>query len=75
MIQIFFRTAVTAYFFTSKRQISLALLVVIGTIALLLGILFPALRGAVASSRKTTELNYLKELNKAWTMYSSSASS
>jgi prepilin-type processing-associated H-X9-DG protein len=49
------------------------LLVVIGTIALLLGILFPALRGAVASSKKTTELNYLKELNKAWTMYSSSA--
>lgn len=45
------------------------ILVVVGIIAVLVGILLPALAGAQKRSRKSTELNYLRQVGYAWSMY------
>jgi len=45
------------------------ILVVVGIIAVLVGILLPALSGAQKRSRKNTELNYLRQIGFAWSMY------
>lgn len=45
------------------------MLVVVGTIALLLALLLPAVSGAVATGRKTTELNNLRQVHTAWQLY------
>lgn len=45
------------------------LLVVVGIIAVLLGLLLPALSGVKKRGRKTTELNNIKHLGHAWTLY------
>ena len=45
------------------------ILVVIGIIMLLVGILLPALSGAQKRSRKNTEMNFLRQVGLAWSMY------
>ncbi|MHC5003468.1 MAG: type II secretion system protein [Planctomycetota bacterium] len=45
------------------------MLVVVGIIALLMGLLLPALSGARKRARKTEELNHLRTIGHAWTMY------
>ena len=45
------------------------MLVVIGILSLLLGILLPALSGAKKRSSKQTELNSLRQIGFAWTLY------
>ncbi len=46
------------------------LLVVIGVIAVLIGLLMPALLSARKSSRKTAELNRIRQVGVAWNLYS-----
>lgn len=48
------------------------MLVVVGIIAVLVGILLPALSGAQKNSRKKTELNFLRQVGFAWSMYANS---
>ena len=45
------------------------ILVVVGIIAVLVGILLPALSGAQKRSRKNTELSFLRQVGMAWLMY------
>lgn len=45
------------------------MLVVVGVIAVLLGLLLPALSGAQKRSKKNTELSYLRQIGFGWTMY------
>jgi len=47
----------------------LELIVVISIIVILVGLAVPALRGARDRGRKTTELNDLRQIGFAWTMY------
>ncbi len=49
------------------------LLVVIGIIALLVGMLVPALAGAIDHSRKRKELNSLRQVGVAWTLYANAS--
>ncbi len=49
------------------------LLVVIGILALLIGILLPALSGAQRRSLKQNELNALRQIGYAWTLYANSS--
>ncbi len=49
------------------------LMVVIGIIALLVGMLVPALAGSIDQGRKRKELNALRQVGVAWTLYSNSA--
>lgn len=48
------------------------ILVVIGIIALLIGILLPALSGVQKRSKKMTELNKIRNIGAAWSMYANS---
>ncbi len=45
------------------------MLVVVGVIALLLGMLLPALSGAQKRSSKNKELNAIRQVGLAWTLY------
>ncbi len=49
------------------------LLVVIAIIAVLMGLLVVGLRGAIGSSRKMRELNFLKGIHTAWELYSNNS--
>ena len=49
------------------------ILVVIGVVALLLGMLLPALSGANKRSRKHKELNSIRQVGLAWTLYANSS--
>ena len=49
------------------------MLAVIGVIALLLGILVPALSGVIKKGRKQTELNSLRQVGLAWMVYANSS--
>ncbi|MEE2912570.1 MAG: type II secretion system protein [Planctomycetota bacterium] len=46
------------------------LLVVISIIAILIGLMYPALASVRKSAKKTTELNLISQVSKAWAMYS-----
>ena len=46
------------------------ILVVLVVIAVLIGLLFPALKGSIARAKKTTELNAIRQVGGAWAMYS-----
>jgi hypothetical protein len=48
------------------------ILVVVGVIAVLIGLLLPALSGAQKRSRKNTELSFLRQVGFGWTMYANS---
>ena len=48
------------------------LLVVIGIITILLGMLLPSLQGVQKRSRKAQEINNIKQVGVAWTLYSNS---
>lgn len=47
------------------------LLVVIAVIGALVGLLLPALAAVRASSKKTQEMNHLRQINSAWNLYGS----
>lgn len=49
------------------------MLVVIGVLALLVGILVPALSGVIRKGRKQTELNSLRQVGMAWILYANSS--
>ena len=49
------------------------LLVVIAVISVLMGLLTVGLRGAIGSSRKMRELNFLKGIHTAWELYSNNS--
>ena len=46
------------------------ILVVLSIIAILIGLLYPALRGGIARAKKTTELNKIRQVGNAWSLYS-----
>ncbi len=48
------------------------MLVVVGVLALMLGMLLPALSGAMKRSSKTKELNAIRQVGLGWTLYSNS---
>jgi len=54
----------------TKAFTIIEMLVVIGILSLLLGILLPALSGAKKRSSKQAELNSLRQIGLAWTLYS-----
>ncbi|MDP7008097.1 MAG: prepilin-type N-terminal cleavage/methylation domain-containing protein [Phycisphaerales bacterium] len=58
---------------SKKRQFGFTLieiLVVLVVISVLIGLLFPALRGSVIRAKKTSELNKIRQVGAAWAMYS-----
>ena len=46
------------------------ILVVLVLISILIGLLYPALKGGMARAKKTTELNAIRQVGAAWEMYS-----
>jgi len=46
------------------------ILVVLVVISILIGLLYPALKGGMARAKETTELNAIKQVGAAWAMYS-----
>jgi prepilin-type N-terminal cleavage/methylation domain-containing protein/prepilin-type processing-associated H-X9-DG protein len=58
----------------SKRKTTgftlVEILVVLVVISILIGLLYPALKGGMARAKKTTELNAIKQVGAAWAMYS-----
>jgi len=64
----------------SRRQVRRArgftiveMLVVVGVLALLLGLLLPALSGAQKKSQKLKELNALRQVGEAWFLYANAS--
>ena len=48
------------------------ILVVLSIIAILIGLLYPALSSGITRAKKTTELNKIRQVGNAWSMYSAS---
>jgi prepilin-type N-terminal cleavage/methylation domain-containing protein len=56
----------------SKGFTIVEVLVVLSIIAILIGLLYPALKGGLQRARKTTELNSIRQVGAAWSLYSAS---
>ena len=48
------------------------MLVILSILAVLVGLLYPALKGGITRAKKTTELNSIRQVGAAWAMYSTS---